>query len=221
MGTYTANYNLFMPTIGEQGWGELVNGNFIKIDAAMKSLNNSILTLETADDAFDDRITALEAGNFDGNVSAETFNGDLYVNLSSTSNFVIGTYTVFVDDSAASKTYTLKNKGTYGTVSLTITDIQTTTIKGFKINNVSVVPSITYNMGIGSIDGQTLYIYKNDVLVSSKTTTINDNGRFTASTLVSVGDVLSGKVYNSKNLASGQNVIMSISLVPTGDLYFA
>ena len=46
MGTYTTNYNLFMPTVGEQGWGELVNGNFTTIDTTMKSLSNRIETLE-------------------------------------------------------------------------------------------------------------------------------------------------------------------------------
>ena len=46
MGTYTTNYNLFMPTVGEQGWGELVNGNFSTIDTTMKSLNNKIEILE-------------------------------------------------------------------------------------------------------------------------------------------------------------------------------
>lgn len=42
MGTYTANYNLFLPTIGEQGWGDLINGNFTTIDTTLKSLSNSI-----------------------------------------------------------------------------------------------------------------------------------------------------------------------------------
>ena len=88
MGTYTTNYNLFMPSIGEQGWGTLVNGNFSTIDTTMKGLNNRmgtaetnitslttrmgtaettitsnksrIGTLETETDAFDSRITALE-----------------------------------------------------------------------------------------------------------------------------------------------------------------
>ena len=46
MGTYTTNYNLFMPTVGETGWGELVNGNFATIDTTMKSLSNRIGTLE-------------------------------------------------------------------------------------------------------------------------------------------------------------------------------
>ena len=47
MGTYTTNYQLFMPTVGEQGWGELVNGNFEIIDTTMKGLNTRMGTAET------------------------------------------------------------------------------------------------------------------------------------------------------------------------------
>ena len=47
MGTYTDNYNLFMPNIGEQGWGELVNGNFSTIDTTMAGLNTRMGTTET------------------------------------------------------------------------------------------------------------------------------------------------------------------------------
>ena len=46
MGTYTTNYQLFMPTVGEQGWGTLVNGNFTTIDTTMKSLSNRITAVE-------------------------------------------------------------------------------------------------------------------------------------------------------------------------------
>ena len=46
MGTYTTNYNLYMPSDGEQGWGDLVNGNFVTIDTTMKSLSNRIAAVE-------------------------------------------------------------------------------------------------------------------------------------------------------------------------------
>ena len=65
MGTYTTNYNLFMPTIGEQGWGELVNGNFSTIDTTMEGLDTRIETLETETDAIAERVTTLEAGGFE------------------------------------------------------------------------------------------------------------------------------------------------------------
>ena len=63
MGTYTTNYNLFMPTVGEQGWGELVNTNFSTIDTTMKSLSNNITSLDSRLDTvetYGSRITAIE-----------------------------------------------------------------------------------------------------------------------------------------------------------------
>ena len=41
MGTYTTNKNLFMPTVGETGWGTLVNGNFETIDTLLKPITVS------------------------------------------------------------------------------------------------------------------------------------------------------------------------------------
>ena len=76
MGTYTTNYNLFLPTIGEQGWGDLVNGNFATIDATMKGLDMRVGTLETETDAVEERVTVLEAGKFD-NIEANTIVGNV------------------------------------------------------------------------------------------------------------------------------------------------
>lgn len=78
MGTYTTNYNLFMPSVGEQGWGELVNGNFTTIDTTMARLNTRIGTLETETDTLDSRIEALEItipeqGLVDGNLKGLLF----------------------------------------------------------------------------------------------------------------------------------------------------
>ena len=47
MGTYTTNYNLFMPTVGEQGWGTLVNGNFVTIDTTMDNFNTRLTAVES------------------------------------------------------------------------------------------------------------------------------------------------------------------------------
>lgn len=81
MGTYTTNYNLFMPTVGEQGWGELVNENFETIDATMESLSNSISTLETDTDAIKEKLDAIEVNNgvVEGDFTG-IFTGKLYVN---------------------------------------------------------------------------------------------------------------------------------------------
>ena len=47
MGTYTPNYNLYMPSIGEQGWGELVSNNFEIIDTNLNDLQTQIDTINT------------------------------------------------------------------------------------------------------------------------------------------------------------------------------
>ena len=41
MGTYTANKNLYMPTVGEQGWGDLMNTNLSTIDTFLKPITVS------------------------------------------------------------------------------------------------------------------------------------------------------------------------------------
>ena len=47
MGTYTTNYNLFMPTVGETGWGTLVNENFSIIDSKMKEISTKVDSIDT------------------------------------------------------------------------------------------------------------------------------------------------------------------------------
>ena len=42
LGTYTPNYNLYMPSIGEQGWGELVSNNFEILDTISNTFNTQI-----------------------------------------------------------------------------------------------------------------------------------------------------------------------------------
>lgn len=75
MGTYTTNYNLFMPSVGEQGWGDLVNGNFTTIDTAMSGLNTRLGTLETEADAVAERVTTIEE-----NIPIDS-NGDIVGNM--------------------------------------------------------------------------------------------------------------------------------------------
>ena len=47
MGTYTPNYNLYMPSIGEQGWGELVSNNFEILDTNLNDLQDQIDVINT------------------------------------------------------------------------------------------------------------------------------------------------------------------------------
>lgn len=46
MGTYTTNYQLYMPSVGERGWGTLINDNYSAIDTAMKGLSNRLTAVE-------------------------------------------------------------------------------------------------------------------------------------------------------------------------------
>ena len=74
MGTYTTNYNLFMPTVGETGWGTLVNGNFTTIDTTMKSLSNRITTVENeVNGALSCTSVTATTGTFSGTVTAKNF----------------------------------------------------------------------------------------------------------------------------------------------------
>ena len=80
MGTYTTNYNLFMPTIGEQGWGELVNGNFEIIDTTMSGLNArmdtaemDITSLTTRMGTAETHISAIESVVKNGIVTADAY----------------------------------------------------------------------------------------------------------------------------------------------------
>ena len=79
MGTYTPNYNLYMPSIGEQGWGELVSNNFEILDTNLNDLQNQITTnLNNLQDQID---------IIDANIGNGTRTLTLTGNASSTPNF--------------------------------------------------------------------------------------------------------------------------------------
>lgn len=99
MGTYTTNYQLYMPTVGETGWGTLVNGNFTTIDSTMAGLNTRLTAVENEVNGAlsctsvttSGKITgnggiAGTTGTFSGAVTGASFNG---VAIKSS-----GTYTV-------------------------------------------------------------------------------------------------------------------------------
>ena len=140
MGTYTTNYNLFLPSIGEQGWGELVNGNFETIDITMSGLNTRVGTLETETDAVEERVTTLETGNFEAvNVGTLKFDSIVMPTLSYSGTFTIsvntpgsythlGTYTIYCTPFPISGKVSVKYSGGSGTPTLNIltTDGMTT-----------------------------------------------------------------------------------------------
>lgn len=112
MGTYTTNKELYIPTVGEQGWGTLVNGNFETIDNFLKPITVSGSTYT---------FTGNQTG---GSVSATsiTNSGTLTSTGKITANGGIGTTTL-----TASSTSTFTGKitanGGIGTKALTATSI--------------------------------------------------------------------------------------------------
>ena len=98
MGTYTTNYNLFMPSIGEQGWGELVNGNFTTIDTTMEGLDTRVGTLETETDAMKEKLDAFEVNNgviegkFSGTINGVTIKTGLHTVTPKTDGAFLRTY---------------------------------------------------------------------------------------------------------------------------------
>ena len=70
MGTYTPNYNLYMPSIGEQGWGDLVSNNFEILDTNLNDLQTQITTnlnnLQDQIDVIDTQIDTIDTNIGDG-----------------------------------------------------------------------------------------------------------------------------------------------------------
>lgn len=81
MGTYTTNYQLYMPTVGETGWGTLVNGNFTTIDTTMKSLNTRLTAVENEVNGNLSCTSVTTSGKITGNGgiagTTGTFSGDV------------------------------------------------------------------------------------------------------------------------------------------------
>lgn len=166
MGTYTTNYNLFMPSVGEQGWGELVNGNFATIDTTMKGLNTRIGTLETETDAiastvngFGSRITAIE-NEVNGALSCTsvTTSGTITSTGKITANGGITATTAKIDDISSMNLSTTSGVigGMYWTFTNTVAYVSgqtsstiTLTYKSNPINNklTFIYESCAYNSG--------------------------------------------------------------------------
>ena len=224
MGIYTTNYNLFMPSVGEQGWGDLVNGNFATIDTTMKGLDTRIGTLDTEINAVEERVTKLENGEFNGEVSAETFNGALVVNVTSDANYTIGTYTVTPETSSNSVSYSFRNKGAYGGVSIAIQNVNTSFKKGFVQNGiepVKITAKISANVGNTNVENYMARVYKNGEQIATSGYTVS-NPTCTATVYVLPNDVISGDFYCKANMSVAVNGTNTLTLSNfTGNLYLA
>ena len=120
MGTYTTNKNLFMPTVGETGWGTLVNGNFETIDNFLKPITVSGSTYTFT-------------GNHVGNQSGGS--------ISATSITNSGTLT-----NTGTSTFTGKITGNGGIGTTSLTTSSTITSTGQIIANGGVKGNLTGNV---------------------------------------------------------------------------
>ena len=82
MGTYTANKNLYMPTVGEQGWGTLMNTNLSTIDNFLKPITVSGSTYTFTGNQTGGTITATKITNSGTltNTGTSTFTGKITAN---------------------------------------------------------------------------------------------------------------------------------------------
>ena len=128
MGTYTTNKNLFMPTVGEQGWGTLVNSNFETIDNFLKPITVSGSTYTFTGNQTGGTITATKITNSGTltNTGKITANGGVGTTSLTTSSTITSTGKITGNGGIA---------GTTGTFSGAVT--------GASFNNVPIKKSIT------------------------------------------------------------------------------
>ena len=226
MGTYTTNYNLFMPTVGEQGWGELVNGNFATIDTNMVGLDGRIGTLETETDAMKETLDKINFES-DGTLITDSIKvKKLYVIPELSTKYGDVVYATNTQPSInAQKT----SGGTYTTETITVNGYVvksgiTFPLKistGMYIENSSdlVIPIITGLTATFSWDSYTNYnsatatVYKNGVSVCS------GSADFTKTFTVNEGD----KIYIQYRVGSylpnaDYRAVLSLNITPAPDL---
>lgn len=146
MGTYTTNKNLFMPSVGETGWGELVNGNFTTIDTFLKPITVSGSTYTFTGNQTGGSISATSITNS----GTSTFTGKI------TANGGIGTTSLTTSNTITS-TGKITGNGGIGTTSLTtsgnITSNGTISATKIKQTGVTTVTAGTPSTGIGDTAG--------------------------------------------------------------------
>ena len=170
MGTYTTNYNLFMPTVGETGWGEIVNGNFTTIDSAMKGLDTRIDVIESVIHVDENQNVTFPANITALSLTTNTLN----LPVGTTGNFTIGKVS-FTDSSFWTGQHTISSMETYTYPALTMVS---TIPNVFNVSLDGISPTVSYiappiNVGV------TYRFYQNDTLIHTTsaqtgTLTLND-----------------------------------------------
>ena len=156
MGTYTANKNLYMPTIGEQGWGDLMNTNLSTIDNFLKPITVSGSTYT---------FTGNHVGNQSGgSISATSISNSGTLTQTGTSTFTgkitanggIGTTSLTTSSTITSTGKITGNGGisaTTGTFSGAVTgaSFNGVVLKSSDVYNVSPSSTMTYSPSSSTI----------------------------------------------------------------------
>ena len=154
MGTYTTNKELYKPSVGETGWGTLVNGNFETIDNFLKPISLSGSTYTFTGNQTGGTITATKITN----------SGTLTNTGKITANGGVGT-TSLTTSSTITSTGKITANGGVGTTSLTTSSTITSTGK-ITANGGIVGTTGTYsgivtakNVNIYGMIPYTLYLF--------------------------------------------------------------
>ena len=146
MGTYTTNKELYKPSVGENGWGTLVNGNFETIDNFLKPITVSGSTYT---------FTGNHVGNLSGgSISATSISnsGTLTNTGKITANGGIGTTSLTTSSTITSTGKITANGGivtkaltaTTGTFSGAVTGASFNSIPIKTSGTITVTPTNTY-----------------------------------------------------------------------------
>ena len=115
MGTYTTNKNLYMPSVGEQGWGTLVNNNFSTIDTFLKPITVSGSTYTFTGNLVGNQSGGTITATSITNSGTSTFTGKI------TANGGIGTTTLTTSSTITSTGQIVANGGVKGNLTGNVT----------------------------------------------------------------------------------------------------
>ena len=210
MGTYTTNKNLFMPTVGETGWGTLVNGNFETIDNFLKPItvsgstytftgnhvgNQSGGTISTTSITNSGTLTQTGTSTFTGKITANGGIGTKALTTTSISNS--GTLT-----QTGTSTFTGKitANGGIGTKALTATTgTFSDDVTAPNITKFGAIPYTWYLFGTALPDGYS-YHYYGDKIGGSVQPNVYTSHTILGSTAVNTNSTLTVKsLYGMSN----------------------
>ena len=204
MGTYTANKNLYMPTVGEQGWGDLMNTNLSTIDTFLKPItesdgtytftgnhvgNQSGGTITATSISNSGTLTQTGTSTFTGKITANGGIGTKALTATSISNS--GNMTNTGTLTSTGKIYA--NGGIEGvtTLSKTVTVTPTSTAieyAGTHVQNMCpYIPGVTYTGSIRAKgdNGSDLYTWDTSNVMSKQSATGGADKTFTFTNVIS------------------------------------